>query len=409
MSSKEEKSFIKQEKMFDERNMFINEKNICDLSLFMISKFDNFLKTNLLKDTDLKIHIKIVNRATINAYAGFVGDDYKVAQILITQNMLIELYRWALTFTVYSKKFYQDSPQNIDDLNNFDLYKDSDFLFNDLPKFDLNKLDDFATIAVEAMKDKQKHDLVDANLQVSKTMFWQWTLVSVLSHEVSHLLQKHMKILKDMGYKSGQYYSEISTSTAFDNGQNLIPFRQSMELLADINGMMITLNYMFHNKQLTFNNVYMLLCGQACVFNQFYYDGTYSEQLNIFESTHPHPVIRMKFFEYFTYYVLEEIAFKNYDRVIFLKTCAYLGTKSNLLVGLYWKWRYLPDDIDGLTSFLNLSAEQGQQSACEYNIYIKKYIFELCDLIEKEYLGDSTPLLFIKSRMHDFFEKRNPS
>ena len=104
MSSKEEKSYIKQEKMFDERNMFIDEKNICDLSSLMILKFDNFLKTDLLKDTDLKIHIKIVNRATINAYAGFVGDDYKVAQILITQNMLIELYRWAFTFTAYSKK-----------------------------------------------------------------------------------------------------------------------------------------------------------------------------------------------------------------------------------------------------------------------------------------------------------------
>lgn len=407
--SKEEKSYIKQEKMFDERNMFINEKNICDLSSLMILKFDNFLKTDLLKNTDLKIHIKIVDRASINAYAGFVDDDYKVSQILITKNMLIELYRWAFTFTAYSKKFYQDSPQNIDDLNNFDLYKDSDFLFNDLPKFDLNKLDDFATIAVQSLKDSQKHDLIDANIQVNKTMFWQWILVSILSHEVSHLLQKHMKILKDMGYKSGQYYSEINSSTNFDNGQSLVPFRQSMELLADIQGMMLALKYMLHNNQLTFSNVYLLLCGQGCLFSQFYYDGIYSEQLNIFENTHPHPVIRMKFFEYFTYYVLEEIAFKNYDRDIFLKTCAYLGTKSSLLVGLYWKWRYLPNDNDGLTSFMNLRTEQGEQNAYEYNIYIKKYIFELCDLIEKECLGDATPLLFIKSRMHDFFEKRNPS
>ena len=104
-----------------------------------------------------------------------------------------------------------------------------------------------------------------------------------------------------------------------------------MELLADIQGMMLALKYMLHNNQLTFSNVYLLLCGQGCLFSQFYYDGIYSEQLNIFESTHPHPVIRMKFFEYFTYYVLEEIAFKNYDRDIFLKTCAYLGTKSSLL------------------------------------------------------------------------------
>ena len=58
---------------------------------------------------------------------------------------------------------------------------------------------------------------------------------------------------------------------------------------------------------------------------------------------------------------------------------------------------------------MNLRTEQGEQNAYEYNIYIKKYIFELCDLIEKECLGDATPLLFIKSRMHDFFEKRNPS
>ena len=100
--SKEEKSYIKQEKMFDERNMFINEKNICDLSSLMILKFDNFLKTDLLKNTDLKIHIKIVDRASINAYAGFVDDDYKVSQILITKNMLIELYRWAFTFTAFS-------------------------------------------------------------------------------------------------------------------------------------------------------------------------------------------------------------------------------------------------------------------------------------------------------------------
>ena len=85
MLSKEEKSYIKQEKMFDERNMFINEKNICDLSSLMILKFDNFLKTDLLKNTDLKIHIKIVDRASINAYAGFVDDDYKVSQILITK------------------------------------------------------------------------------------------------------------------------------------------------------------------------------------------------------------------------------------------------------------------------------------------------------------------------------------
>lgn len=406
--SKEEKSFLKQEKMFDERNMFIDEKYICDFSLLMILKFESFLKSDILKDINLKIQFEVINSSSINAYAGFLGDDYKVAKIRITQNMLVEIYRWAFTFVTYSKKFYQDSPQNIDDLNNFYLYKDSDFLFNDLPKFDLNKLDDFATIAVQALENGQKHDLIDANVQVSKIMFWQWTLVSVLSHEVSHLLQKHMKILKDMGYKSSQYYSEISTPTAFDNSQNLIPFRQSMELLADIQGMMITLKYMFHNEQLTFHNVYVLLCGQACLFNQFYYDGTYSEHLNIFESTHPHPVIRMKFFEHFTYYVLEEIAFKKYDRDIFLKTCAYLGTKSNLLVGLYWKWRYLSDDNDELTSFLNLIAEQGEQNTYEYNIYIQKYIFELCNLIEKEYLGDATPLLFIKSRMQHFLKKENP-
>lgn len=36
------KNYIKQEKMFDERNMFIDEKNICDLSSLMILKFDNF-------------------------------------------------------------------------------------------------------------------------------------------------------------------------------------------------------------------------------------------------------------------------------------------------------------------------------------------------------------------------------
>lgn len=408
MSTKEENSYIKQERLFDERNEFINEKNICDLASLMISKFNEFLKTDLLKDIDLKIHIKVVNRASINAYAGFVGDDYKVAQILITQNMLIELYRWAFTFTTYSKKFYQDSPQNIDDLNNFELYKNSDFLFNGLPNFDLSKIDEFARASVEAISDKE-HDLIDDNVQVNKSMFWQWTLVSIISHEVSHLLQKHMKILKDMGYKSGQYYSEMTSATEFDNGQSLIPFRQSMELLADIQGMMIALKYMLKNNQLNFNNIYLLLCGQCCIFNQYYYDGEYSEQLNIFKSSHPHPVLRMKFFEFFTYYVLEEIAFKTYDRVVFFKACSYLGTKVNLLVGLYWKWRYLPEGHDGLTSFMDLSAEKGEQSESEYKNFIKQYFDQLFDLIEKEYIGDIAPLIFIKSRMVDFIEKENPS
>lgn len=408
MAFKEDISFSKQEKMFDERNMFIDEKNICNLSSLMILKFEYFLKNTLLKDLDLKIHFKLVDRPSINAYAGFMGDDYKIAQILITQNMLIEIYRWAFTFSTYSKKFYQDSPQNIDDLNNFELYKDSDFLFNDLPKFDLTKLDDFAAIAVQASSDKEEHNLIDANVQISKTMFWQWALISVLSHEVSHLLQKHMKILKDMGYKSGQYYSEINTTSDFNNGQSLIPFRQSMELLADIQGMMITFKYMHHNNQLNFSNVYLLLCGQACIFNQFYYGGEHNEKLNIFESSHPHPVLRMKFFEFFTYYLLKEIVFKKYERDVFIKACSYISTKANLLVGLYWKWRYLPDDHEGLTSFMSLSTEVGEKSSLEYNAFIKDYMFSLCDLIEKEYLGDATPLLFIKSRMHDFIGKENP-
>jgi len=406
--TKEEISFLKQEKMFDERNNFINEESICGLASLMMRKYEIFLKKDLLKNVDLKINFEVVNRSSINAYAGFVGDDYRVGRILITRNMLIEIYRWAFTFSTYSKKFYLDSPQNIDDLNDFELYKGSDFLFNDLPKFDFNNLDDFANVAVEVLKENEENDLIDANVQISKSMFWQWTLISVLSHEVSHLLQKHMKILKDMGYKSGQYYSEINTTTDFNNGQSLIPYRQSMELFADLQGMMITLKYMFQNNQLNFSNIYLLLCGQGCVFNQFYYDGEYNEQLNFFESSHPHPVIRMNFFEFFTYYALEEIAFKNYERDIFVKACSYLGTKSRLLVGLYWKWRYLPDDHDGLTSFMNLSAEKGEQSEFEYNDFIKDYFYHLFDVIEKEYIGDTAPLIFIKSRMHDFIEKRNP-
>lgn len=69
----------------------------------------------------------------------------------------------------------------------------------------------------------------------------------------------------------------------------------------------------------------------------------------------------------------------------------------------------MPEGHDGLTSFMDLSAEKGEQSESEYKNFIKQYFDQLFDLIEKEYIGDIAPLIFIKSRMVDFIEKENPS
>ena len=330
--------------------------------------------------------------------------------IVIHFGIIKEIYRDALVFPIYSEKI-AESTENFKN-NNWDMFKGARFKFETgVPTLTSKEISPisavFSDVWVEGYKKRveanpelmseERLDIMTRTLPARFLMF-ELMLSWVFFHELSHLIQCHYKLKGDVS-ENIEYYEVVGVSTAPDfNGQ-------SREILADIEGVNLTVRYMEQEGFYGPNSMYLLLCSMTCMFNRFCGNG-YLDKFHEVKGVHPHPVIRDGFIhEYFCALMAETTPFvwEPSVRESILLGYGYLTIRSAMAAGLFWANRYQNFDGKEYPSYMSLQMTTRTKDAEAYKSKLRRITHAQLEIITTEHLYNktATKMMFKQS----FFEK----
>ncbi|BBQ54611.1 hypothetical protein ACV1DR_14705 [Aeromonas jandaei] len=243
--------------------------------------------------------------------------------------------------------------------------------------------------------DKIKEEKLDVIIRTIPNRFLMFELMLswVFFHELSHLIQCHYK-LREPPSKNIEYYEMLSDTPELDLSG------QSREILADIEGLSLTLQYMEREGFLGPNPIYLLLCSMTCMFNRFC-GNKYIDTFHEVKGVHPHPVIRENFIhEYFCSLMAQTtpLVWEKNIRESILLGYGYLTIRSAIAVGLYWANRYQNFDGSGYPSYMSL------QMAASSND-VETYKSELCHIAQSQLKTIATEHLYNKTITKNIFNQ----
>ncbi|WP_028867095.1 hypothetical protein [Psychromonas arctica] len=353
-----------------------------------------------------KLSITMPLATSVNAGAKVLLSKPLNPEIIINMGMIHEIYRDCLTFPVYTEKVHQTT----DTFSNesWDSFKETSFKFESgIPSIvpeDLSPITKvYADTWLRVAEDKLEKQLKDVKHEVlRKTVparfhMFEMMLLWVFFHELSHLIQCHYK-LKDKSTDRIVFY-EIETVSDVQDLKG-----QAREILADIEGLDLTLQYLNRENLNTPNSFYLLLCSITCMFNRFY-TGKYETNLNAVKGSHPHPVIRNEYLHLFfckkmgieTPYV-----WKTEVRESILRGYAYLTVKSSLSASLFWSNRHEGFKGEQYPSYMAVQMKMKSKEGVEYRKNMGDSILSQIDTILEHHLQKNTILKTMKD--NTFFE-----
>jgi hypothetical protein len=349
------------QKRIDYENQFINFEFIDLTSKMILDELEVWANENIYKLIGGTLTVDRPMSDSVNACAIVDPSRPLNAMIKINMGMIREIYRDSFIFPTFCEKFANDSP-NIKQLN--EEFNNLGFTFDaGLPYIPVEKRNEFYHMIKGVFVGKGKHFTEDAT--TSRCMYFEVALAWVFFHELSHLVQCHYRLRNQLASENNliEFYeireaSESSEENSYD---------QAREVLADMEGIELTLKYMIQKDIFTSGSLYIFMCALGCMFNRFY--NGYDEKITIGNSTHPHPIVRN---EFSTAYIANAASQKlvemkyaeNHESVAV--AIVYLSVRASLLSGIFWGWRY-EDQGDGtLTSFMKYSSNHNveQRKAC---------------------------------------------
>lgn len=331
-------------------------------------------------------------------------------KIVIHFGMIQEIYRDALVFPIYSEKLAESS-ENFKN-KNWDVFKGARFKFETgVPTLTSKEISPISTIfsspwikkykeranANPELMSKERLDVIIKTLPARFLMF-ELMLSWVFFHELSHLIQCHYK-LKEGTTENIEYYEVVGGFTEPD-------YRgQSREILADIEGLNLTVQYMEREGFYGPNSIYLLLCSMTCMFSRFCGNG-YLNKFHEVKGVHPHPVIRDNFIhEYFCSLMAKTtpLVWEPSVRKSILLGYGYLTTRSAMAAGLFWANRYQSFDGKDYPSYMSLQMTTRTKDAEAYKTELRRITHTQLKVITAEHLySDTTTKMLLKE---GFFEK----
>ena len=308
-------------------------------------------------------------------------------KISIRLSLLREIYRDSFAFPSISKRIATET-QTISHFNqgfisSAKVSADNNYTFDTvvpqiptrLCKGNLSQiLEKFIELNLEANQQN-----LDSNDIVCRFIMFELMVAWVFFHELAHAVQGH-HIFKLDETKLIAYHE----MDEFDSRTGQEINSQAREILADIEGVDFTLQYMKRKNIYGKESVYLLLCAQNCMFHRF--SMHYDINLKITDRKHPHPVIRNDFVNnYLMHWVVENYSIKdNTKNLYYLKLgLVYISTRSAVVAGLFWTHRVEKNRGDNLPPFMRLQSEEFQAEAEKYRNELKAAIVEQLPAIKK--------------------------
>ncbi|WP_146221558.1 hypothetical protein [Serratia marcescens] len=301
----------------------------------------------------------------INAGCTSYSHSRYLTNITINLGMIQEIYIQSFTYPGYIKNLKRGNW----DFNAIDdSFNDAEFLFEGgiPPRVRASKTVISMVELYKSIPENTNSMWTDEELICRFTMFELMTSW-IFFHELAHHVQGHYKIKNEK--KQSVTYHELDYSNNANNSNpvvapNIIAYnidQHAREILADLEGLHLTLRMMVRNDTLTPPNTFLLLYVQSSMFNVFYKlsEGKYVE-LDSIKVSHPHPVIRNKFVHALYVSVMSwDLDDEKYQdcRQSFRRGFEYYVVKSSLLAGMIWAMRQPDYSPDTMPKFLKFNDE----------------------------------------------------
>jgi len=334
----------------DFESQFIKFEMIDTLSKTILDELEAWANKTIYKPLGGVLRVERPLTESVNACAGINPNAPLEAIIKINMGMIREIYRDSFVFPPFSEQFVKDS-DCIRDLNK--QFGNLGFTFDSgLPVIQDKKRNNLYHLAKDVYVGKGGRFTEDAT--ACRFMYFEIALAWVFFHELSHLVQCHYRLKNQPSANAGliEYY-EITSSTESPEENSK---EQSREILADMEGIDLTLKYMIRKNIFSSGALYVFMCALGCLFNRFY--NGYSEKIDIGTGSHPHPIIRNEFsVAFITNSISKKLIEMGYakDKPSVDIAIVYLSIRASLLSGIYWGWRYEDQQDGALTSFMKYS------------------------------------------------------
>lgn len=339
------------QKRIDFESQFINFEMIDLLSKTVLDELGAWANENIYKPLGGTLTVQRPINESVNACAIVNPKNPLEAVIKINMGMIREIYRDSFVFPPFSEQFVKDSP-NVKDLNAE--FRNLGFTFDSgLPVIPRDKRNALYFALEQVYVGKNERFTEDA--VACRCMYFEIALAWVFFHELSHLVQCHYRLRNQLSANTDlvEFYEMNSSGASPEENSK----EQSREILADMEGIDLTLKYMIRKGVFNSGALYIFMCALGCLFNRFY--NGYPEKIDIGTGSHPHPIIRHEFAVAFITNAISQKLIdmgyaKNKEGVAI--AIVYLSVRANLLSGVYWGWRYEDQDKEGLTSFMKYSS-----------------------------------------------------
>jgi hypothetical protein len=284
--------------------------------------------------------------------------------ILISLEMLLRMYRDAFVYPIAAKRIESESDV-ISAINaTFDDAGIGNVAFSTgipvLPCESLvGPISQYASAFAEAVE-SQGDSRITRNDVNFRFLIFELMLTWTFFHELSHHLQQHY--LLDGSEHSIQdgaiIQEEISQGDAVDHSLH----RQAREILADAEGLNLTISLLKQSGRFQFPAMYALLCSVGCMF-QCFFEGYSSTSLRAIGS-HPHPVIRDEFIGrcwiklISSCLVLDQVLLSESGAAAQL---AYMSVRASTITALIRSQRASEQFDTPLPSYMHLQSEHNQE------------------------------------------------
>lgn len=358
--------------------------------------------TNIFQPLGGGLTLKIATFGAPNARAITNLETPYSPVIEIRLSMFIEIYRDAFTFPLISKRIETETNNISQFHDSFGCSYDERYMFSSgIPEIPIESQNGNLNIYYQAMlaaANEKHHERMNANDIACRFVMFELVVTWVFFHELGHLVQRHYML--NNNFKSSLEAEIVEIDESRESHDPNIS-AQAREIMADIEGTNLTLQYMKRKGILQQQSMYILLCGVNCMYQRFYQG--YETNLDLTNVNHPHPVIRNEFFN--DYLLQWMVLHLGNNKALSALPLTYLSVRSSLMSGLFWAHRIESFDGEGLPTYMDLSSKNFQAQKNEYMRKINNEIMKILPTIKNIHMMPSNCIaLFEKSLTSRFGE-----